>query len=207
MYQIERKGKKVAFVGEYGHMYSGCFKEKRFYEEDFLSYIETLNIQGEYLDIGGNIGNHALFFTLFCPADIVHTFEPVEKYQSYIRQNIRANDLEAKIVLHTFGLSDSADPISFRIGGRTQTINNLVSLDEADIDFQKIGLMKIDCEGSEDKVLNGAYQTIKKHKPRIFVEIMEEIKLTQIERKLVKLGYQRTSNVFNASPTYEFIAT
>ena len=207
IYQIKRKDKVVAFVGEYGRMYSGYFSKNKFYEEDFLSYIEDLNIEGDYLDIGGNIGNHALFFSFFCPADRVHTFEPLERYQKYIRNNINANNLVGKIVLHRFGLSDSTEPVSFELGGRVQIIDNLITLDESRIDCQKIGLIKIDVEGAENKVLSGALQTLMKHKPRVFVEIMQKDDLAQIDRKLSNIGYRRTSNVFNSSPTYEYVAT
>ena len=206
MYQIKRNNKVITFAGDYGRMYSNCFSENKFYEDDFLSYIENLNIKGDYIDIGGNVGNHTLFFAYFCPADMIHTFEPISKYQKYIQQNIIANNLGKKIMLHEFGLSNSAEPISFEMGGGTQTIDNLIVLDESRIDFRKIGLMKIDVEGREFKVLDGAIQTIEKHKPRIFVEIVEESNLIHIDQMLLKVGYQRSSNVFNASPTYEYFA-
>jgi len=117
MYTINQMRKETHFVGEYGKMYSSCFSKNSFYEQSFLDYIGSLNLRGVYLDIGGNVGNHALYFARFCKSTLVYTFEPLEKYQKYIEDNLKANALLGKVILKPFALSDSSEPISFDMGG------------------------------------------------------------------------------------------
>lgn len=117
MFKVVRANKEVAFVGEYGPMYSKTFSQNMFYEQDFLDYISSLQLEGSYLDVGGNIGNHALYFAMFCNSTVVHTFEPLEKYQRYIKDNIVENSLDKKVVLHPYGLADSSMPVRFDMGG------------------------------------------------------------------------------------------
>ena len=60
-----------------------------------------------------------------------------------------------------------------------------------DFSFFAIDFMKIDVEGHEDKVLYGAEQTIKKHKPLIYIEVWKgsEEKIANI---LNNFGYAMT---------------
>lgn len=206
MFKIARTNKEVAFVGEYGPMYSKNFSQNMFYEQDFLDYISSLQLEGSYLDIGGNIGNHALYFAIFCNSTVVHTFEPLEKYQRYITDNIRANSLEKKVVLHPYALADSSMPVSFDMGGQKKVVTNIMTLDGLEISMDNsVCCIKIDVEGNEERVLKGGLETIKRHKPVLFIEVVEEPKLRRIDQLLYELGYHRTKNVFNGSPTYEWV--
>jgi len=196
--------KQVFFVGDYGAMYSQYFSSNKFYEFDFLKYIESLNLEGEYLDIGGNIGNHTLFFSMFCPSTHVYVFEPLKRYVDYINNNIKANNIENKVTVFNLGLSNDNCPLQFSMGSRVEEIHPK-ALDDINISFQKICLIKIDVEGSEDKVLSGALKTIQKYRPRIFCEALDSDSLNKIDTILFPLGYTRSNLVFNASPTYEYI--
>lgn len=99
------KQRQVFFVGDYGPMYLQYFSSNKFYEFDFLKYIESLNLEGEYLDIGGNIGNHTLFFSLFCRSTHTYVFEPLKRYVDYINNinnNIKVNNIENQVTVFTW---------------------------------------------------------------------------------------------------------
>jgi len=66
-----------------------------------------------------------------------------------------------------------------------------------------ITLVKLDCEGYEEKALLGMIETIKKHQPAIFVECQTETDLATISNILLPLGYSNKRK-FNATPTYYF---
>lgn len=53
------------------HYYKNNYRRQLFYENDFLCYINTLGIEGTYLDIGTNIGNHLVYLGLFTSAEKV----------------------------------------------------------------------------------------------------------------------------------------
>jgi FkbM family methyltransferase len=199
-------GKRTVFVGRYGQHYSRIFERHEFYEFPFLKYVASLNLRGDYLDVGGNIGNHALFFATHCAATKVYTFEPLERYQKYIVDNIEANRLTDRIELCPFGLSDSDEQISFMMNNRIEQVSYPKRLDDVDPGFSRVAVMKIDVEGAEKRVILGGLATISRHRPRIFCEVTSATTLAQIDQLLAPYGYERTGNVFNPTPTYEWAA-
>jgi hypothetical protein len=52
-----------------------------------------------------------------------------------------------------------------------------------------VDLIKIDVEGFEVEVILGAHETIRKYKPVIIMECLDDSDLAQIKVKLLKLGY------------------
>ncbi len=158
------------------------------YEGDNLYYIESLIKSrklgnGACLDIGANVGNHALFFSHYF--QMVHAFEPARTPYDLLKINA---GLKNNIICHPFGLSDKcgtlrlSTPIdnigmgSFDLKASSNeniktektlvmTLDSLESLQEL-----RIELIKIDVEGHELAVLIGASETIKRNKPIILFE-------------------------------------
>ncbi|HFN3335419.1 TPA: FkbM family methyltransferase, partial [Campylobacter jejuni] len=62
-------------------------------------------------------------------------------------------------------------------------------------------IIKIDVEGMETKVLNGAINTIKKYRPLLYIEAINSIEFKRINVILEKLDYVYW-NTFNATPTH-----
>lgn len=69
-----------------------------------------------------------------------------------------------------------------------------------------VAVLKLDVEGMEEAVLQGAERILRQHRPVVFAEAQSEGHRAAIESALAPHGYTATGRVFNSSPTYEFIA-
>lgn len=148
------------------------------------SYIENTNM----IDIGANVGTFSLMMSRYIsPGSKIYSFEPV--YNIILGKNITENKLEDKITMYPFGLSDKQRKlqggfIDFSIKGNygftqldnlnteitsTDTCIDVYTLDSFNID--NISFIKIDVEGHERSVLDGAINTICKNTPTILIEI------------------------------------
>lgn len=138
---------------------------------------------GVALDIGANIGNHALFFAeRFCT---VHAFEP-NPATSYL---LAFNAMQApNVVVHSYGLgSDNArmqlnedldnmgaSSIKYASPTNAHAIEIEVRrLDDADLPLDGLCFVKIDVEGFEPQVLRGAARTIAQYQPVLVLEQLE----------------------------------
>src|SRR3546814_17235943 len=52
---------------------------------------------GVFLDVGGNCGQHAVYFALFCPSTLVYCVAPLPDHVNPIRRNIADNHLQSKV--------------------------------------------------------------------------------------------------------------
>ncbi|KAF0811127.1 methyltransferase FkbM [Alcanivorax sp. S71-1-4] len=142
----------------------------------------------QVLDIGGNIGNHALVFSRH--AQRVWTFEPNPAAWRIMEKNIEINEV-SNITLCRFGLSESdvdADMYvntSGNLGGSTLRAESraenhayhttTVPLRRGDAWAEEqldgpIDFVKLDIEGHEGAALTGLRETILKHRPVIIME-------------------------------------
>lgn len=141
------------------------------------------------LDIGANTGVYSALFEDAVGSDNLYLFEPLPHLQRYLKKRFpKAHVLE-------FALSEKQDKQFIRVpyinGKRYDsraTFNNHVEanqtgFDEYEVQFYPlddvvkrmgladIGFVKIDVEGHELEVLNGAVETLTQFKPLILIEI------------------------------------
>jgi hypothetical protein len=64
----------------------------------------------------------------------------------------------------------------------------------------------VDVEGMEGDVLRGASRILDWHRPTVYAEAWDETSVADIDGVLRNFGYQASGRVFNATPTYEFVA-
>lgn len=160
------------------------------YEDDYLraafgwmsGFLKNMN-ELVALDIGANIGNHSVFFSRYFRG--VHSFEPNPRTFELLKFNASQTD---NVTPHRQGLSDADVVGTLRenptnMGGTFIEIGaadvpgkdgvSLVTLDTfaADRAFGPIGLIKIDTEGFEARILRGARGVIASNRPVIMFEL------------------------------------
>lgn len=142
------------------------------------------------IDIGSNIGQTALI----CAKSIGKTgkiigFEPDTINFEKAQRNIKLNSF-SNITIHNLALGQRKEEVPLKInspqnrGGnridRTLTDSkNIIQVDTLDnivskLNISAVDLIKIDVEGFELEVLNGAKETIDKFKPLMFIEMNDK---------------------------------
>lgn len=172
-----------------------------FFEIDLLKELQPyIKKNAVILDIGANIGNHSVYWGLKADAKRIYSFEPVQDTFNTLKKNIEINELTDKVKIFNIGLS------SEKIGGRVSYYDpkdigrttvkqdsdgNLLldKLDNIQIEEDSVDFVKIDVEGHELAVFQGARETLLKYKPIIFVEIFRH-KKPKVHEYLTDLGYR-----------------
>lgn len=148
------------------------------------------------VDAGAHIGTHTIGFSHRVePNGLVHAFEPQVKIFAELVVNMSLNDRN-NIVFHRTALGNANGFIEMNpscpsneggIGvGRGGDRAPLHRLD--DFHLENVSVIKIDVEGMEMEVLEGALDTIQRNRPVMAIEIMNDVqeRISQIE----KMGYQ-----------------
>jgi len=136
-----------------------------------LTYVKDYSTA---LDIGANVG---LWSRSLCKQfNQVIAFEPVSMFRECLVKNVVSSRLQVK----DFALGDQRTTATMIItqGNTGHTHIDPVSLGSGnvevyrldDLELDAINYIKIDCEGYEYRILQGAEQTIKKYRPIIVVE-------------------------------------
>lgn len=140
------------------------------------------------LDIGSNIGNHAVYYAR-AGAKRVYAFEPNPRANRLLRSTVAINGLEridlsyvdlamgstpGELVVHTPVASNLGKTQLVAPGGGTEEVKVRVSRVD-DLDLQgPIAFMKVDVEGMEMDVLAGASEVIARHRPALGIEVDNE---------------------------------
>lgn len=198
---VNYEGTNVIFTGAYKGSYN-CINKGKFYEQTFLEFVRSYEISGIYLDIGTNIGNHALFFSLFCRSTRVIGFEPVPQWRKRAIDNIAANRCNVEVL--PIGLLDIRQKLEFT-PYETTHILNCMPLDEVLPDITKVGFVKMDIEGSEPRALLGGRAFFKRNRPVIFAECLGTT--DDLFSAAALIGYQPSGLIFQdrCSPMVELV--
>lgn len=193
-----------------------CIRRGRsFYERDLLDHLyKAVPHGGTIVDVGAAFGNHTVFFGKFM-ADEVLAFEPQPGMASLLVLNCLHNGL-TNVRCVSAALADSTatgwmtygkcrpppDQLTEKNG------NNAVTTMRLD-DYLaisppcRVSLLKIDVQGSEMKVLRGAAETLKQHRPHIAIEAAKGH--TEFKAIVSFLeGRYRHIGTFARSPTCHF---
>lgn len=156
-----------------------------FYEKAVLELIPKLN--GLYVDVGANIGNHSVYFAKYLSSSGVVAIEPHPEYCKIIKKNAEQNSGDVKVVHsacsdkpstgylvnkhaesapnncgnYQLFLEPQEDPEQFEIP--VQRLDDIIAQDE-------VGFIKIDVEGGEFEVLKGARSILTEYHPWLLIE-------------------------------------
>lgn len=168
------------------------------------------------VDIGANSGQYSLILSRYF--ERVYSFEPVRKFYEKLQANVQLNGI-TNIITHNFALGAREDEIKMAIlenHGLAQTASwdrgkydfkdpfhwepasaRQVRLDDILQPADKIDFIKIDTDGSEAEILEGAVNTLKNSRPLLQIELIDYAKywlgeksLNDIARFLKNLGYE-----------------
>lgn len=125
------------------------------------------------LDIGANVGLWSR--DLVKHFEQVIAFEPVAMFRECLERNVAASNISVQSV----ALGDTEGQVNMIITegntGHTHVDPNSVNGDTKiiqldSLDLQNVDYIKIDCEGFEYRVLQGAKETIKRCRPVVVIE-------------------------------------
>jgi FkbM family methyltransferase len=166
----------------------------KIYEPELSSFIvRTLQLSGDkpiFVDVGANIGLITLNVLAELPKTIIYAFEPGPHQYSLFKKTIEANNLNDRVFLNNKALSNKQGRSRFAVHetkhssgdgflftGRAKSARYIFVDCQTLDDWWKINnkknikLIKIDTEGSELMVLEGAEKVIENCQPFIVLEI------------------------------------
>ncbi|CAN5895042.1 hypothetical protein BH11BAC4_BH11BAC4_01090 [soil metagenome] len=131
-----------------------------------------------FIDVGGNIGTFLWQFTNKCAE--AYVFEPIPKLNNVIARSIEYNkDHKVKLIAKAAG--DEPTVVKMLDNNNSSIVSGNVAEDVIDIpvttldiefaSINKVDFIKIDVEGYEVSVLNGAVKLIDKHRPVMLIEV------------------------------------
>jgi len=150
------------------------------------------------VDAGANIGNHAIYLAKFCDVAKIHAFEPMPHARAILERNTALNAPDL-IDIHPVALGASESKATVRLfspanhGSTTleEDPNGQIPIQPLDaFALPQVDLIKIDVEGMQDAVLEGAQDTIARSKPAMIIEAFDrDDERVKTERVLDSLGY------------------
>lgn len=162
------------------------------YEHEEMEFIMKL-VRPEdcVFDIGGNTGWISMNIAKKNPGAVVHAFEPIPATSAIFEKNLALNGLP-NIHLHKVALSEKEGTAEFFFNKQESGATSMRNIRETEKavsltvrterldDFavrsgiKKLDFIKCDVEGAELFVLRGGLETIKQHKPIIFIEMLRK---------------------------------
>jgi FkbM family methyltransferase len=153
-------------------------------------------------DIGANVGIYSL---LACekagPKSAVYSFEPVERNLRYLRRHVAMNGLD-QCHIKAVAVSNDVGTVRFSAAGRENSMGKIssdgelliptITLDDSIYhkkELQPPKVMKIDVEGAETQVLQGAARALSQFHPSLFIEIHGVQQHANCRDMLLALGY------------------
>lgn len=140
-------------------------------------FLSQLKKESVVVDVGANIG----YYTLLAARRVkkVYAIEPDKKCFEILKKNVVENNLKNVVLINKaasnkkenkFLERDKENQGNSKISSENGEIITADTLDNILKNEQKIEVIKIDTQGWETQVIEGAKKTIKKHRPTMFLE-------------------------------------
>jgi FkbM family methyltransferase len=149
--------------------------------EELMAIRDRCNPCRTIVDVGANIGNHAVFFDKMCNCEKVIVFEPHRDAFTLLLANLALNYCHKTVVDHlgvalgsSTGLASISHQEANNLGATElqQTTHGHIPVITGDsvLHNELVDVIKIDVEGWEIQVLDGLDQTINRCCPLLLVE-------------------------------------
>jgi len=187
------------------------------YESVILPYMEVAN-DGCFVDVGAHIGIHTTRLAL--KGIDVYAFEPNPIVHKLLHKNV---EKLPNVKVFDCALGDRAKEAVFYIHkeqpssgfGSLHNIYARKNIQEIKVkvrtldsfNLKNVSLIKVDTEGNEFNVLKGSIKTLRRHKPRLILEVHEPLHkwVRLITHLLSELGYENIKHVCKADRDQLFI--
>lgn len=149
---------------------------------------------GLVVDVGANTGFYSLLAAA-CGRDVrVHAFEPFAPVIEMLRENLAMNETRERIEVYPVALSDEpgetvmyvprgaydlvetscslSEQFEHRAGGTLLVPVTTLDAHVASKGVERVGLLKVDVEGVEHRVLRGAAAVLEHHRPIVCFELL-----------------------------------
>lgn len=230
-FEIEFEGRRFPFRSHSADdaITRRMHKYRTFYEWDLLVYsrwlLRALGEDGLVVDVGANLGNHALFWSA-CTHRTVVAIEPNPTLLPLLTENLRRNVEAGRF--HVVAGGAGAQPALARLRLATRAPDQLglagVEIDprlspgdpgvfevqplpewlrRLGLSESRVRLLKIDVEGEETAVLDGAAPLLERDRPEILAEAAVLSQRRALEAALAPFGYRRIMR-FCSTPTWHF---
>lgn len=160
---------------------------------------KTIKPGSTVYDIGANVGIYTIISSLLCgESGKVYAFEPISHNLKYLKKHVDLNNLNnvtviEKAVSNINGIikfEDNGDHCTSHISFEGEIEVESLSLDHFVFEKENTppDYLKIDVEGAEDLVIEGALRTIMQYKPEIFLAThgIEKDKICREQLKKIK---------------------
>jgi FkbM family methyltransferase len=164
------------------------------------------------MDVGANMGYYTMLFAQQIGQEgLIWAFEPVTEYRDQIKWHLEHNGFTNRVCLLDFGLSNQTDELHMQIYSqgasfyrgyfpppiRTETVylHKLDDIVDEQLKLDRLDFVKVDVDGHECYVLEGARQTLKKFKPVMVIEFANlylyeaGFDVIQLKSAIEDLGY------------------
>lgn len=138
------------------------------------------------LDIGANIGLSAVLMAEIAPSSKVFSFEPSPRTYEHLVANVDRNSGWSQISPQPFAVGDASRKVRFSSDDANSHANHIaldgggIEVDMKSVDdfvygagLETVDFMKIDVEGFELPVFQGAVKTLLKFRPSVLFEFNE----------------------------------
>jgi FkbM family methyltransferase len=162
------------------------------YEKEDSEMLFKLVKDGDKIfDIGANIGWYSNLLAKKLPNSTIYSFEPIPETFAQLKRNTILNESN-NVLINNVALSSKKEKISFYYSPTVTGASSMVNITEnsdmvklecitstlddfvQENNIDKLNFIKCDVEGGEFLVFKGAKETILKHKPIIFTEMLRK---------------------------------
>lgn len=159
---------KKGMTGVTGCIYNGLLEF-----EDMMFLLHFLRIEDTFVDIGANVGVYSILASSEIGAKVI-AIEPIKSTFKILSQNILLNNSQNNVVLLNMGVGEKRQELLF--SSSKDTVNHVLDekiditpLESELVQVERLDeillnknptIIKIDVEGFETNVINGAFQVL-----------------------------------------------
>jgi FkbM family methyltransferase len=199
-------------VGASSH---GCWAGT--YEVDSLAAFAAAIAPGASVyDVGANVGIYTLLASRKAgPSGKVYAFEPLERNLRYLHGHVDMNQLQNCVILEV-AVSDKEGTQRFSAASWHHCMGRLAAEGESEIptvtldgciygekQFRPSNVIKIDVEGAELQVLQGASRALSEYHPSVFLETHGDQLHRDCSKFLAAKGYRLKEEYGRITATWE----